>query len=288
MLLQAVTDPTTDITQSISTVTHDFGEYIFEMLKTHGPGLVAAVLILIIGSWLIKRVYRLVQKILDKGSFDESLKTFLASLLKFALYVMLFITVLTQVGIPMTSFLTILGAAGLAIGLALQGSLSNFAGGVLILAFKPFKVGDVINAQNELGTVNKIDILHTHLMTPDNRLIVMPNGSLANSVITNITYQPKRRMELNVGISYGANIKKAKEIIVELLSKDPRVIEEHGVQVFVAALGDSSVDLKVRVWATKEDFWPLNFEALEMIKIAFDEQGIEIPFPQRVVHMKQG
>lgn len=261
-------------------------DLLVNLAAQYGPPLLKALLVLLIGSWLIKRLNNLVLKALNKGTFDQSLKTFLASLLKFALYVMLFITVLGIVGVPMTSFLTILGAAGLAIGLALQGSLSNFAGGVLILAFKPFKVGDVIDSQGEVGTVERIDILHTHLKTADNRVVVMPNGALANSNLTNITHEPKRRMDFSVGIAYDADIKKAKAAISQVFEKDERVEQEDGILIFVSALADSSVNLSVRVWAKNDVYWPLYFDGLEMIKGALDEAKIEIPFPQRVVHTK--
>lgn len=262
-------------------------ELILEFIIDFGPKLLGAILILLIGTWLIGKIGSLIRKGLDKGSFEPSLKSFLTSLTRFALYVMLFITVLGTVGIPMTSFLTILGAAGLAIGLALQGSLSNFAGGVLILAFKPFRIGDVIEAQGEIGTVEKIDILHTRLNTADNREIIMPNGSLANSNIINITANPTRRVAFPVGISYDSDIKQARQIIVDTLSKDPRVLPEQGVQVVLLELADSSLNLSVRVWVKAEDFWSMTFEGLENIKEALDAANIEIPFPQRDVHMKQ-
>jgi small conductance mechanosensitive channel len=267
--------------------TEKINEIALYFLMDIGPKLLSAVLILIVGSYIIKVVNRLLNKALDKGSFDKSLKSFLSSLVRFALYIMLFITVLGKAGIPMTSFLTILGAAGLAIGLALQGSLSNFAGGVLILAFKPFRVDDVIQALGEIGTVEKIDILHTRLRTADAREIIMPNGALANSTIINITAKPTRRVALAVGISYGSNIKEARKVIVDTLSKDPRVLPEQGVQVVLTELADSSLNLSVRVWVNAEDFWPMTFEGLENIKEALDAAKIEIPFPQRDVHIKQ-
>lgn len=288
MMLQA-TDSTNVTQVSLEELTKD-PQVVLDLLAglatQYGPPLVKAAIVLLIGSWLIKRLNTLVIKALNKGTFDQSLKTFLASLLKFALYVMLFITVLGIVGVPMTSFLTILGAAGLAIGLALQGSLSNFAGGVLILAFKPFKIGDVINSQGEVGTVERIDILHTHLKTADNRVVVMPNGALANSNLTNITHEPKRRMDFSVGIAYDADLKKAKQVIADVFEKDERVLKEDGVLIFVSALADSSVNLAVRVWANNDEYWPLYFDGLEMIKEALDQAEVEIPFPQRVVHTK--
>ena len=264
-----------------------FNDILLEFIVVFGPKLLGAILISIIGSYLIKVINKIIRKALDKGSFDSSLKSFLNSLTRFALYILLFITVLNTVGIPMGSALTILGAAGLAIGLALQGSLSNFAGGVLILAFKPFRIGDVIEAQNEIGTVQKIDILHTRLFTADNREVIMPNGALANSNIINITANPTRRVALAVGISYDSDIKLARKVIVDTLSKDSRVLKEEGVQVVLTELADSSLNLSVRVWVKAEDFWDMTFEGLENIKEALDAASIEIPFPQRDMHMKQ-
>ena len=186
----------------------------------------------------------------------------------------------------MSSFFAILGAAGLAIGLALQGSLSNFAGGVLILLFKPFKVGDVITGQNHTGTVSKIDILYTHLLTFDNKEVIIPNGNLANSDVVNITAQPTRRMEINVGVSYDADLKEVRETIFEILKNDPRVHEDPTPVVWLNNFGDSSLDLVVRAWTNTEDVWSVYFETMEKINSAFREKNIEIPFPQRVLYQK--
>jgi small conductance mechanosensitive channel len=273
--------------QNLTTQPELITQYLIDLSLRYGPGLIGAIVILVAGSWAIGWVNRLLKKALEKASIEPTLKTFLSSLLRMVLYVLLFITVLLQIGVPMTSFLTILGAAGLAIGLALQGSLSNFAGGVLILAFKPFKVDDVIQAHGEIGRVSKIDILHTHLNTGDNRRIVMPNGALANSNVVNFTKNPIRRIDLPVGIAYSANIQKAREVITETLLQDERILQEQGVQVLVSALADSSVNLTVRAWVDVANFWPVHFESLERIKLALDANNIEIPFPQRVIHTKQ-
>jgi small conductance mechanosensitive channel len=177
-----------------------------------------------------------------------------------------------------------LGAAGLAIGLALQGSLSNFAGGVLILLFKPFQVGDVITGQGHSGTVSKIDILYTHLNTFDNKEVIIPNGSLANSDVVNITSQPTRRVDINVGVAYDTDLKKARTAIFEILTNDERVHADPEPVVWLNNFGDSSLDLVVRAWANREHVWPVYFETMEKIKESFDCQEIEIPFPQRVMH----
>lgn len=250
------------------------------------PSLVYALIFYLVARFLINKFVKGFTKILEKRDSNPSLNTFLVGLVKALLYVSLFIGLASILGVPMSSFLAILGAAGLAIGLALQGSLSNFAGGVLILLFKPFKVGDVITGQGHTGTVSKIDILYTHLLTFDNKEVVIPNGNLANSDVVNITAQPTRRVDLNVGVSYDTDLKKAREVIIEILSKDERVHEDPKPVVWLNTFGDSSLDLVVRVWTDKENFWPVYFETMEKIKESFDRNEIEIPFPQRVVYQK--
>jgi small conductance mechanosensitive channel len=250
------------------------------------PSLVYALLFYVVGKFLINKFINGFTKILEKRDANPSLNSFLIGLLKALMFVSLFIGMATILGVPMSSFLAILGAAGLAIGLALQGSLSNFAGGVLILLFKPFKVGDVITGQGHTGTVSKIDILYTHLFTFDNKEVVIPNGNLANSDVVNITSQPTRRVDINVGVSYDTNLKKAREVIFDILKKDIRVHSIPEPEVWLNAFGDSSLDLVVRAWADKDNVWPVYFETMEKIKEAFDRHEIEIPFPQRVVYQK--
>jgi len=250
------------------------------------PSLVYALLFYVVGKFLINKFIKGFTKILEKRDANPSLNSFLIGLLKALMFVSLFIGIATILGVPMSSFLAILGAAGLAIGLALQGSLSNFAGGVLILLFKPFKVGDVITGQGHTGTVSKIDILYTHLFTFDNKEVVIPNGNLANSDVVNITSQPTRRVDINVGVSYDTNLKKAREVIFDILKKDIRVHSIPEPEVWLNAFGDSSLDLVVRAWADKDNVWPVYFETMEKIKEAFDRHEIEIPFPQRVVYQK--
>ena len=250
------------------------------------PSLVYALLFYLVGKFLINKFIKGFTKILEKRDSNPSLNTFLVGLVKALMYVSLFIGIATILGVPMSSFLAILGAAGLAIGLALQGSLSNFAGGVLILLFKPFKVGDVITGQGHTGTVSKIDILYTHLFTFDNKEVVIPNGNLANSDVVNITSQPTRRVDINVGVSYDTDLKKAREVIFDILKKDARVHADPEPVVWLNAFGDSSLDLVVRAWADKDDVWPVYFDTMEKIKESFDRHEIEIPFPQRVVYQK--
>ena len=248
------------------------------------PSLIYALLFYLIGRFIVNKLLRGFSKILDKRDSNPSLNTFLVGLVKAVLYVSLFIGVATILGVPMSSFLAILGAAGLAIGLALQGSLSNFAGGVLILLFKPFKVGDVITGQGHTGTVNKIDILYTHMLTFDNKEIIIPNGNLANSDVVNISAMPTRRMDINVGVSYDTDLKKARQAIFEILKNDDRVHSDPEPVVWLNNFGDNSLDLVVRAWTNSENLWPVYFETMEKIKETFDSKQIEIPFPQRVVH----
>lgn len=248
------------------------------------PSLIYALLFYVVGKFIVNKLIKAFRIILEKRDKNPSLNSFLVGLVKAFLFVSLFIGVATILGVPMSSFLAILGAAGLAIGLALQGSLSNFAGGVLILLFKPFKVGDVITGQGHTGTVSKIDILYTHLLTFDNKEVVIPNGNLANSDVVNITAQPTRRVDISVGVSYNTDLKKAREVIFEILKADDRVLANPEPVVWLNTFGDSSLDLVVRCWTKTEDVWPVYFETMEKIKGAFDLHQIEIPFPQRVIH----
>ena len=248
------------------------------------PTLIYAAIFYFVARFIINNFVKGFGKILEKRDSNPSLNTFLIGLVKALLFVSLFIGLATILGVPITSFLAILGAAGLAIGLALQGSLSNFAGGVLILLFKPFKVGDVITGQGHTGTVSKIDILYTHLYTFDNKEVVIPNGNLANSDVVNITSQPTRRVDINVGVSYDTDLKKAREVIFDIFKNDERVHTDPQPVVWLNNFGDSSLDLVIRSWTNKEHVWPVYFETMEKIKEAFDRHEIEIPFPQRVLH----
>lgn len=250
------------------------------------PSLIYALLFYLVGRFIVNKLLRGFQKILEKRDANPSLNTFLVGLVKAMLYVSLFIGIATILGVPMSSFLAILGAAGLAIGLALQGSLSNFAGGVLILLFKPFQVGDAIQGRGFTGVVRKIDILYTHLTTFDNQEVIIPNGALANSEVVNLNSQPTRRMEIKVGVAYQTDIKTARQIVLSILEKDQRVQKDPEPVVWLNNFGDSSLDLVVRAWTKTEDLWSVYFETMEKIKLEFDSKAIEIPFPQRVVYHK--
>lgn len=266
--------------ETISKLTEQGIDLIYQIV----PSLIYAVLFYIVGRFLVNKLIAGFKKLLERREENPSLNNFLIGLIKALLFVSLFIGVATIVGVPVSSFLAILGAAGLAIGLALQGSLSNFAGGILILLFKPFKVDDVIVAQGHTGTVRKIDILYTHLTTFDNKEIIIPNGNLANSDVVNMSTQPTRRADFNVGVAYGTDLKKAREIILEIFKNDSRVHQDPAPVVFLNQFGDSSLDLVIRVWTDSANLWPVYFDGMETINSEFEKNGIVIPFPQRVVH----
>ncbi|GGW29556.1 mechanosensitive ion channel family protein [Arenibacter certesii] len=248
------------------------------------PSLAMAIIIYFLGSWAIKLINRLVRKFFDKADYDPSLESFLQSFISIGLKIMLFVIVITQLGVESTSLVAIIGAAGLAVGLALQGSLANFAGGVLLLLFKPFKVGDFISAQGVDGTVKEISIFTTKLTTFGNQVAIIPNGQLSNNNIINYNAQNTRRDNIIVGIGYDSNIKQAKEILLQICAEDENILKDPEPQVFVAELGDSSVNLSLRFWADTSVFWAAHFHVMEELKLRFDEAGIEIPFPQRVMH----
>ncbi len=248
--------------------------------------LITALIILVVGLWIIGFINKLVRKFFQKKDYDRALESFLESFISMALKILLFVLVITQLGVQSSSLIAILGAAGLAIGLALQGSLSNFAGGVLILLFKPFKVGDWISAQGVDGAVTEITIFYTKITTFGNQLAIVPNGKLSNDNVVNYNALPARRDNIKIGIGYGSNIKKAKDILLQICAENENVSKEPEPQVFVDGLGDSSVDLTLRYWADNSVFWPAHFYIIEETKYRFDKAGIEIPFPQRDVHMK--
>ncbi len=249
------------------------------------PKVLLGLITYFIGAFIIKILVKSVNKIFDKYDIEPSLSIFLSSFIKVFLYVMLFLAIAQTVGIEATSFLAVLGAAGLAVGLALQGSLSNFAGGVLILIFKPFKVGDIIEAQSTLGKVESIDILYTKVKNFDNKVVVIPNGALANANITNLTAEPIRRVEMNVGVAYGTDLKKTRKVITNILEKDIRILKDPEPVVYFTNFGDSSLDLSVRCWVNTDDLWPVYWDGMEAIKEVFEQNSIEVPFPQRDVHM---
>ena len=257
-------------------------DYIMEFL----PNLITAAIILLVGLWIIRIINKAVHRFFERKDYDLTLETFLQSLIKNGLKLLLFVLVVMQLGVPGSSLVAMVGAAGLAIGLALQGSLANFAGGVLILLFKPFKVGDFISAQGVDGTVKEISIFTTKLNTFGNQVAIIPNGQLSNNNIINFNAENTRRNKIDVGIGYGSNIKKAKDILLEICAADERILKDPAPEVYVGALADSSVNLTLRFWAKNENFWAAHFHVMETLKLRFDAEGIEIPFPQRDIHMK--
>ena len=248
------------------------------------PNLVTAILLLFAGIYVIRFINKMIRKFFEKKDYDPSLESFLQSLISITLKILLFVLVITQLGVQSSSLVAIIGAAGLAIGLALQGSLSNFAGGVLILLFKPFKVGDFISAQGVDGTVKEISIFTTKLKTFGNQIAIIPNGQLSNNNIINYNAEDTRRDKIDVGIGYGSNIKKAKEILLAICKDRETILKDPAPEVYVGELADSSVNLTLRFWANNPDFWAAHFFVMEEIKSRFDAEGIEIPFPQRVIH----
>jgi small conductance mechanosensitive channel len=259
-----------------------------DLVFEYGPRILAALALLLIGLWVIKILTKGIRKALRKRDMEETLQRFLSNLVGWILKIMLFIAVLSQLGIESTSFIAVLGAAGLAVGLALQGSLSNFAGGVLIMLFRPFKVGDVINAQGELGSVKEIEIFTTKLLTPQNRLVIIPNGALSNGTITNYTAEGFQKIFLTIGVSYDADIKQTKEVLMGAIQKQDNVLSDPPPLVEVSGLGDSSVDFAVRCSVKNEDFWPVQFNLIATIKDELDAAGIEIPYPHQVEIHKEG
>lgn len=255
------------------------------MIMEYGPKLLLAIITLLIGLWIIKKLVKVVEKGMTKGKTDATLAPFVISLVSWILKILLFLSVASMVGIETTSFIAIFSAATLAIGLALQGSLSNFAGGVILLIFKPYKAGDLIEAQGHLGVVKEIQIFNTILLNPQNKTIIVPNGAVAGNSITNFTTDGKLRVDLSAGISYDSNIKDAKDVIMKVLVNHPKVLKDPAPFVGVSELADSSVNFAVRPWANVDDYWDVYFDINEQVKNALDEAGITIPFPQMDVHM---
>ncbi len=258
-----------------------------ELVMGYAPKLLLAIITLIVGLWIIAGIRNLIAKALRRRKVDPTLSPFVSNVFGWILKAMLFISVASMIGVQTTSFVALLGAAGLAVGLALQGSLSNFAGGVLILIFRPYEVGHFIEAQGHLGTVKEIQIFTTVLLTPQGRRVIVPNGALSNGSIINYTVEGTARVDISIGIDYGADIPKAKEILLSLVKADPRVLKDPEPVVVVTELGDNSVNLAVRPYANVGDYWGVFCDTLEKGKVALEAEGIGIPFPQRDVHLYQ-
>jgi small conductance mechanosensitive channel len=290
---QTTQDTVEEVVETTQNTVEEVGRltsYVHEnipMIISFGLKVLFAILVFCIGRILIKWVRKIVSKSLERSNVDKGVEQFVDSVLKFALYFVLIFSIAREFGVDAASVAAVIASAGVALGLALQGSLSNFAGGVLILLLKPFKVGDYIieDTNNNEGTVKEIQIFYTKLSTVDNKTIVIPNGMLTNNSLTNVAEKDERQLDLRIGISYNANIRTAKELIENLLKNDPFILKEEQMNVFVAELADSAVLLGVRAWVKSDEFWPAKWQLLEHIKIALDENGIEIPYPQMTVHM---
>jgi small conductance mechanosensitive channel len=262
-------------------------KYAYDMVISYGIKVIISIPILFIGLWIIKRVTKIFVAIMEARNIDISLRPFLKNLVNILLKIMLIISVATMLGFEMTSFIAVLGAASLAIGMSLSGTLQNFAGGVIILLFRPFKVGDFIEAQGYTGTVYEIQIFNTLLKTIDNRVVFLPNGSLANSSLVNFSHQDTRRVDWTFSIAYGDNVDTARDTIDELLKQDDRVLSEPEYVIAVSALANSSVNFTVRAWVKSEDYWTVFWALNENVYKTFPQKGLHIPFPQMDVHIKQ-
>ena len=258
---------------------------VWSWISAYSLNIIGAILIFIVGKWLSRRIANILSKVLVKNNVDQTLVNFLGNLTYYTLLVLVIVAAAGRLGINTTSFLTIIGAAGLAVGLALKDSLSNFAAGVMLVLFRPFAIGDVVSVAGITAKVENINIFNTHFCSPDNQLIIVPNNKIISDIITNINVKDTRRIDLVVGISYSDDMAKTKEILAELAKEDSRVLADPEPTVAVAELADSSVNLVFRPWVKTADYWDVRFDLTEKIKNALDEAGISIPFPQQDVHL---
>lgn len=258
-----------------------------DLIIGYGINIVVAIVIFIVGKWLSKVVSNAITKVMKHKGVDSTVSSFVGSIVYGLAFALTIIVTISQLGFNTTSLVAILGAAGLAVGLALQGSLSNFASGVLLIMFRPFKSGDFVEVGGVAGVVEEILIFSTTLKTGDNKTVIIPNGNITGGTITNYSTKPTRRIDLVIGVGYDANLAQAKEILSKVVHADERVLEEPGVTIGVSELADSSVNFVVRPWVKSSDYWPTYFDLLENIKVALDDAGIEIPFPQMSVHVNK-
>ncbi|UTJ07016.1 mechanosensitive ion channel family protein [Arcobacter roscoffensis] len=273
----------------VNEVTNKFSSYIpeniVEILGGYVFSLLMAILIFLVGKWIVNRIVAVLGKLLRKvKGMDETLVKFLENIVYYALMIVVILTALSELGVETTSFLAILGAAGLAIGLALKDSLGNFASGVMIILFKPFRVGDFVSAAGVSGTVTEVGIFNSVFTTPDNQSIIVPNGAITSGSITNVNAHDTRRVDLVVGIGYDDDIKKAKDVLNDIINSNEKVLLDKGVTVAVSELADSSVNFVVRAWVKTPDYWGVKFDLTETVKLRFDQEGISIPYPQQDVH----
>ncbi|MGL0926587.1 small-conductance mechanosensitive channel MscS [Vibrio vulnificus] len=258
-----------------------------DLLIQYGVNIISAIVILFIGNIIVKAVANSVSKVLNKKEMDKAVVEFIHGLVRYLLFVIVLIAALGRVGVETASVVAVIGAAGLAVGLALQGSLSNFAAGVLIVAFRPFKSGDYVEIGGVAGSVEAIQIFQTVLKTPDNKMVVVPNSGVIGGAITNYSRHATRRVDLMIGVSYKSDLKKTKQVIRETLEKDTRILKDPDMTIGVVALADSSVNFVVRPWCKTEDYWAVYFDSMQALKEALDANGIEIPFPQMDVHLNK-
>lgn len=273
--------------ENVTTKMTQWQDQLLPLLVQYGSQLLLAIVTLCIGWWLAGRATRAVQVVLRRRQVDVTLHGFISTIVSLGLKALVLITVAGMVGIETTSFIALIGAAGLAVGLALQGSLANFAGGVLILVLRPIRIGEYIQAQGVEGTVADIQIFNTVLQTADNKTVVVPNGVLSNGTITNFSRQPTRRVSVDVRIGYEDNVKHARKILLELAHADSRVLKDPSPAVWLASLGESSVNLSLRVWTSTDDYWGVLWGLQEQTKEVFEQEGITIPYPQRTVRSIQ-
>lgn len=269
----------------------DWTNQVVELVQTKGLefgiNLVTALLIFFIGKWIVNLVTKAIRRTMDKHEVDPTLTTFVSNLVRMTLLVFVVIAAIDRLGVQSAQFIAVLGAAGLAVGLALQGSLSNFAAGVLIVLFRPYKVGDWVEAAGISGAVERVEILTTILKTGDNKQIIVPNGQIMGSIITNYSANDTRRVDLVVGVSYSDDLDKVRKTIAELVAADDRILKDPECTIAVSQLADSSVNFVVRPWVKTSDYWGVMFDLTEAIKKRFDEEGISIPFPQQDVYLHQ-
>lgn len=275
----------TDLSTVTSNLLDQIGPEAADMMQQFGLNIVAAILVFYIGRMVARFLTRLVRQLMARGDIEDTLEKFLGNLLYWLLMTVVIIAAINQVGIETTSLLAVLGAAGLAIGLALQGSLSNFAAGVLIVAFRPYRVGDFIEGGGVAGSVIEVQILTTILKSPDNKKIVVPNSQMMAGEIINYSANDTRRIDLVAGCGYGDDLDKVRKVLTEIVESDSRILKDPAPTIAVSELGDSSVNFVVRPWVKSEDYWAVYFDVTEQIKKRFDQAGISIPFPQRDVHL---
>ncbi len=256
-----------------------------ELITTFGVKMIAAIAILVVGRWVAKALTNVVRRVMDRTEVGEMLSRFVGNLIYVALLAFVVLAAINQLGVQTTSFIAVIGAAGLAIGLALQGSLSNFASGILIITLRPYKVGDYIEAGGTAGTVEEVQIFQTVLKSPGNQVIIVPNTQIMSGAITNYSTKPQRRVNLTASVGYNDDLDKVKQVLTDILAKDERVLEEPAPTIAIMELADSSINFVVRPWVKSADYWPLYFDLNERIKKRFDEEVISIPFPQRDVHV---